>query len=163
MSTKFEEATSLAPERGTRQRRARHNSADLDAAKSFMQLADLMQVRLNEVSNAHDMTPQQGHLLLLAEGLAMGAVAERMGCDPSNVTGLADRLQERGLVERHRSSSDRRVSELTRTPAGERLLLAMETELFADLPIYQGLTGRERAELQRILGKVAASHNLAPL
>lgn len=163
MSTRFDEATSLQPKRGSRQLRARRNSVDIDAAKSFLQLADLMQVRLNEVSSAHDMTPQQGHLLLIAEGLAMSAVAERMGCDPSNVTGLADRLQDRGLVERHRSVSDRRVSELSRTPAGERLLVAMETELFADLPIYKGLTGRERAELQRILSKVAASHHLDPL
>ena len=45
-------------------------------------------------------------------------VAERLHCDPSNVTFLADRLAERGLVTRVEDPADRRVRALALTDAG---------------------------------------------
>ena len=53
--------------------------------------------------------------------LPMSALAERLFCDASNVTGIADRLEARGLVERRSTEGDRRVKALTITPAGVRL------------------------------------------
>jgi DNA-binding MarR family transcriptional regulator len=50
--------------------------------------------------------------------MPMSALAERLFCDASNVTGLVDRLEARGLVERHPTEGDRRVKGLTLTPAG---------------------------------------------
>jgi DNA-binding MarR family transcriptional regulator len=49
--------------------------------------------------------------------LSMSEIAERLVCDASNVTGIADRLEARGLVER-RSGDDRRVKALALTPKG---------------------------------------------
>jgi DNA-binding MarR family transcriptional regulator len=51
----------------------------------------------------------------------MRRLALVMRCDPSNVTGLADRLEERGLVERRDDPSDRRVKGLALTPKGGRV------------------------------------------
>ena len=51
----------------------------------------------------------------------MGQLAEILACDASNVTGLVDRLQSRGLVRRRPSAEDRRVKVLELTPAGARL------------------------------------------
>ena len=51
----------------------------------------------------------------------MSALAERLFCDASNVTGIADRLEARGLVRRQPAAGDRRVKALTITPAGVRL------------------------------------------
>ena len=48
----------------------------------------------------------------------MRDLAARLQCDPSNVTFLADRLEERGLVERRPDPSGRRVKLLALTPAG---------------------------------------------
>jgi len=53
--------------------------------------------------------------------IAMGRLAETLACDASNVTGLIDRLESRGLVRRQPSSGDRRQKVLELTPAGERL------------------------------------------
>src|SRR5947209_16652798 len=71
-----------------------------------------------------DLSPAQCHVLHLIEPgrpLPMRKLAETLSCDASNVTGLVDRLEERGLVARRPSPDDRRVKELRLTPAGERL------------------------------------------
>jgi DNA-binding MarR family transcriptional regulator len=66
----------------------------------------------------------QAHTLRMLDAeqpLAMSALAERLFCDASNVTGLVDRLEARGLVERRPAEGDRRVKGLTLTPAGLEL------------------------------------------
>src|SRR5690349_1275709 len=74
------------------------------------------------------LTATQGTALLrLGHGpYIMRELAESMGCDPSTVTGLADRLEARGLLARRPAPGDRRVTVLTLTPEGtavrERLL-----------------------------------------
>jgi DNA-binding MarR family transcriptional regulator len=50
--------------------------------------------------------------------MPMSALAERLFCDASNVTGIVDRLEARGLVERRAYEGDRRVKALTLTQAG---------------------------------------------
>ena len=71
-----------------------------------------------------DLSPVQCHVLHLLEPgrpLPMGRLADRLACDASNVTGLVDRLESRGLVRRQASDEDRRVKVLLLTPAGSRL------------------------------------------
>ena len=51
----------------------------------------------------------------------MSRLADTLSCDASNVTGLVDRLESRGLVRRQPSAEDRRVKVLQLTPAGSRL------------------------------------------
>lgn len=51
----------------------------------------------------------------------MSELASVMRCDNSNVTGIVDRLEARGLVERRPGDHDRRVKMLEVTPAGAEL------------------------------------------
>ncbi len=51
----------------------------------------------------------------------MNDVAIRLVCDASNVTGLADRLEARGLIERRSAQHDRRVKVIALTQAGEQV------------------------------------------
>jgi len=53
--------------------------------------------------------------------LAMRDLASRMRCDASNITGIIDRLEERGLVVRQATAADRRVKSLVVTADGRRL------------------------------------------
>jgi len=79
---------------------------------------------LPSLSAEFELSPVQCHVLHLLEPerpLPMGRLAETLSCDASNVTGLVDRLEARGLVQRRPSSGDRRVKELQLTPAGSRL------------------------------------------
>lgn len=55
-------------------------------------------------------------------GLAPGDLAERLGIHPSTVTGLVDRLAERGLLVRRARVGDRRSSSIFMTPGGTDLL-----------------------------------------
>jgi len=70
------------------------------------------------------LSPAQCHVLHLIEPgrpVPMGQLAETLSCDASNVTGLIDRLETRGLIRRQPSARDRRVKVLLLTPAGSRL------------------------------------------
>ncbi len=53
--------------------------------------------------------------------LPMRVLADRMACDPSNLTGVADRMESRGLVRRTVNPADRRVKYLVSTEAGREL------------------------------------------
>jgi DNA-binding MarR family transcriptional regulator len=67
------------------------------------------------------LTFSQAHALRLLDPerpLPMSSLAERLFCDASNVTGIADRLEARGLVERRAAEGDRRVKALTLTSDG---------------------------------------------
>jgi MarR family transcriptional regulator, organic hydroperoxide resistance regulator len=64
--------------------------------------------------------PQLGALKALdpEHPVAMSELAGILGCDNSNVTGIVDRLEDRGLVERRSASHDRRVKMLAVTGRG---------------------------------------------
>ena len=68
-----------------------------------------------------DLTPVQGHALRRLDPerpLAMSELADALYCHASNVTGIVDRLESRGLVERRPGAGDRRVRTLVLTPEG---------------------------------------------
>src|SRR4029453_14867636 len=70
------------------------------------------------------LSPAQCHVLHLIEPerpVPMGELAETLACHASNVTGLVDRLESRGLVLRRPSPADRRVKVLVLTPTGAQL------------------------------------------
>jgi DNA-binding MarR family transcriptional regulator len=63
----------------------------------------------------------QAHVLRLLEPdqpLPMRTLARKLCCDASNVTGIVDRLEERGLVRRAAAPGDRRVRMLVVTDDG---------------------------------------------
>ena len=71
-----------------------------------------------------DLSPAQCHVLHLIEPgrpLPMGRLAQTLSCDASNVTGLVDRLESRGLIRREPSAADRRVKVLRLTADGARV------------------------------------------
>ncbi|MEL6611797.1 MAG: MarR family transcriptional regulator [Bacteroidota bacterium] len=53
--------------------------------------------------------------------MRMGEIADRLGVRQSAVTPLVDRLEDHGLVRRHRSEEDRRVWLAELTEAGTRV------------------------------------------
>ena len=69
-------------------------------------------------------TPQFGTLEALHHvgPLPLGELADKLLVTGGNVTYVMDRLEEQGLVERERSSEDRRVVEGRLTPEGHRVI-----------------------------------------
>src|SRR5690349_10319374 len=77
--------------------------------------------------------PQLGALKALHPDhpIAMSELAGILGCDNSNVTGIVDRLEYRGLVERRPAEHDRRVKLLALTSTGVELREELDDRLHA--------------------------------
>ncbi len=117
--------------------------------------ADLTRKRFDELCARFGMTPVQARALLaLDRPVPMRELADHLRCDPSNVTGIADRLETRGLVRRESRAGDRRVKQLVTTTAGENLRRELESALLETSPFMAALTVRERQSLRTLLRKV---------
>lgn len=80
-------------------------------------------------------------LVLEADGaLPMRALAEAMDVSQASATGIVDRMEQRGLVERGRDDEDRRVVRVAITEEGRRLI--------------EGLAAQRRDHLARLLDEL---------
>jgi DNA-binding MarR family transcriptional regulator len=95
-----------------------------EAQKFFFDLGMAQRTKVGAELGDLGLSFAQAHALRLLDPeqpMPMSALAERLFCDASNVTGIADRLEARGLVERQSAEGDRRVKALTITRAGMKL------------------------------------------
>jgi len=103
------------------------------------------------------LSPAQCHVLHLIEPdrpVPMGQLAETLACDASNVTGLVDRLETRGLVRRRPSSGDRRVKVLVLTAAGTRVRALLLARMTAPPAVLDRLSLREQRALVQMLRRL---------
>ncbi|HYE62297.1 MAG TPA: MarR family transcriptional regulator [Phycisphaerales bacterium] len=111
-----------------------------------------LRVHFEGIAKSHDLTPVQAKLLLgLGDKAPMRTLASEMCCDPSNITGVVDRLEERGLISRTEDPEDRRVKILQTTAAGRKLRDSFVAKLFADVPGMSNLTRAQVAGLKAAL------------
>lgn len=133
------------------------NAAIQQLAGLLMSATEHMTASFEAACARRDLTPQQARALLgLKEKAPMRVLAQHMCCDPSNITGIADRLEARGLVRREAPQSDRRVKLLALTEKGETIREALERSIFGESPIVTHLTPQEREQLAGLLEKVVA-------
>lgn len=131
-------------------------------ARRFQQIA--VAVFLAEVENAgFDLTPVQYAALAAIRtrpGIDQITLAGLIAYDRSTITGVVDRLVQKGLLMRNPSSRDRRARELQVTDAGKQTLRAITPAVeAAQRAMMRGLTKTEGAELIRLLGKAIAAGN----
>ena len=108
--------------------------------------------RFVQIAHELGLAPQQaGALRALAEPVPMGNLAEALHCDSSNVTGIVDRLEERGLVRREAAEGDRRVKMLVLTKKGERLRREISSRFAEAPPQLAALPRRDQKALRDIL------------
>jgi DNA-binding MarR family transcriptional regulator len=121
--------------------------------QAFLALSEQMRRHYGARVAEFDLTPPLAHLMReLAPGpRPMGELAERLACDASNVTGLTDRLESRGLAERQPSPSDRRVKVVALTEEGERVQRALWERLMTDSPVTAGLSREQQRALLSLL------------
>lgn len=125
----------------------------------LLTLMDRMRAHLSAVAAEYDLTPQQAitlHHLHDEAGLPMRELAGMLRCDASNITGIADRLEAAGLVERRTSPLDRRVKALVATEAGRRVRAELGVRMAALPPPIAALDPQERALLVVLLRKMTA-------
>jgi DNA-binding MarR family transcriptional regulator len=97
-----------------------------------------------------DISMTHFHLLSMLErhgSITMSRIAELLDVSVSNATGLIDRIEERGLVERVRVPSDRRAVHVQLTDEGQAKL--REIELFKEDMIHAVLARLDERQLRR--------------
>jgi DNA-binding MarR family transcriptional regulator len=96
-----------------------------------------------------ELSPSQFNLLNLlheqAEGFSQSDLGRELIMHRSNVTGLVDRLEQRGLVARRDSAKDRRAWRVVLTPAGRGLVEAILPDYYAAAETVWGRVPSARA------------------
>ncbi len=92
------------------------------------------------------------------DGLRLSDLSRRMMVTNGNVTGLIDRLQSEGLVDRTTSEEDRRVTFVRLTKAGQSAFaeMAAEHEQWM-VDMFAGLSNADIKKLMALLAKTKAS------
>lgn len=130
---------------------------DEAVAEAWSLLQDLMRAQRGHVTRVaaeFELAPAQMHALGAIEPGSprpMSDLAQCLRCDNSNVTGIVDRLEARGLVERRPGDHDRRTKLVGLTPAGAALRKRLRARLAEPPPELARLGSEEGAALRDIL------------
>jgi DNA-binding MarR family transcriptional regulator len=106
-----------------------------------------------------DLTPSQGLALRSLDPdqpLAMSTLADALACDASNVTGIVDKLETRGLIARRGADHDRRIKMLCVTQAGRALRDRLVARLLDPPAVVAAVPRDTKAALTGILRKMLA-------
>ncbi len=104
------------------------------------------------------LTGAQFHTLVRIpdEGIPLTRLAARSWADPGNASGVVDRLERDGLVERRAAPHDRRVVLVHATPAGRALVSRLWPEYVSGIHrIMEPLNAEEQAHLNELLERLA--------
>jgi len=101
--------------------------------------------------------------ILNGEGMSQQDLSRKLGLYAPRMVALIDGLQERGLVERTVSPSDRRRHVLTLTASG-RKLLTRATRMAArmDAELFGHISEEERARFEVLVQRIAADPRMSP-
>jgi len=134
-------------------------SPEQEAALSLLRSSDQLQICFARLFRDHGLTPSQYNILRILRGegkpLPILEIASRTVAVVPGITGLIDRLEQAGFVNRVRCEKDRRVIYVALTDHGTRTLAALDGPLVA---LHRKLLGHlsqgELKELIRVLEKV---------
>lgn len=149
----------------------KHPSAHLAATmlRSMRRIAQAIDVRSKEISRAVGLTIPQ--LIVLQAIRSLGqvttqAVSRDAAMSPATVAAVIDKLEAKGLVERYRSSIDRRVVHTRLTPVGRDSLAEAPALFSAEFErAFRALPQADQAALADALATIAAlmAHKSPPV
>jgi DNA-binding MarR family transcriptional regulator len=130
---------------------------DLDPVDAVVQLSFAVQALLGEIAAEHELSITQLRLLAILRDRepAMLDLARHLNLEKSSVTGLIDRAQRRGLVERATAPHDGRAIHVRLTAEGRRLtgeIGGQANEVLSRL--LDALPARDRARLSTLAATV---------
>ncbi|SDW80964.1 MarR family winged helix-turn-helix transcriptional regulator [Paenibacillus sp. CF384] len=138
-----------------------HNNAapqeNLSIMDSMVQLSFLVQGILNGVGAEYDVSIIQIRLfgILRDRELNMLQLAQYLGLDKSSITGLINRAERRGLVERSNSPHDRRVNYVKVTAEGRQIIQTVSSKIQHQIQaITDNLNEDERSQFIALASKM---------
>lgn len=135
-----------------------------DPVDAVVQLSFAIQALLAEIAAEHDLSITQLRLLgiLRDREPAMLDLARHLRLGKSSVTGLIDRAERRGLVERSTAPHDGRAVHVRLTAAGRRLAEQLTAQANSALSgLLDALPARDRGRLAALAGTVVRQHAAA--
>jgi DNA-binding MarR family transcriptional regulator len=134
-------------------------SPEQEAALNVVRTSDQLQIRFARLLREHGLTPSQYNVLRILRGegkpLPILEIASRTITIVPGITGLIDRLEQGGFVNRVRCEKDRRVIHVVLAEHGTLTLATLDEPLVA---LHEKLLGHlsrsELKELIRLLEKV---------
>lgn len=138
-----------------------------EAMLNILRTADQLQIRFARLFRRFGLTPQQYNILRILRGegraLPILEIASRMITMVPGITGLVDRLENAGLVERKRCAHDRRVIYVAITARALGVLTEIDEPLEKLHRQTLGhMTAEELSSLSRLLEKARHPHSLRP-
>ncbi|MDH6125081.1 MarR family transcriptional regulator [Kitasatospora sp. GP82] len=103
----------------------------------------------------HGLNSSQAKALkAVQEPVPMRALAGRLGCDASNVTGIVDRLEALGLAHREAAAADRRVKIVAITEQGRTVLGRIRDDMTRAQDAFASLDDEQRVTLDSLCRQV---------
>ncbi|MEU8307197.1 MarR family winged helix-turn-helix transcriptional regulator [Actinomadura sp. NPDC048955] len=116
-----------------------------------------LRAQFNATAAELGLPPAQALVLTNLSGPApMRELADWLSCEPSNVTGIVDGLERRGMVTRRPAPGDRRVKHVVLTEAGERKRRQLRSSAHALARTFFELPGPDQQHLRDLLARVLA-------
>jgi MarR family transcriptional regulator, lower aerobic nicotinate degradation pathway regulator len=137
--------------------RSKPTSADLATLEGLAQLSFLVQATLARVAEAHELTTVQARLLVVLSDRepTMVVLARILALEKSSLTGLVDRAEARGLVERFTTEASRRAVQIRLTKDGRRRCVTYVNAVGPELlGLLQALTAAEKRQLGALAEQV---------
>jgi DNA-binding MarR family transcriptional regulator len=121
------------------------------------QVAGRLRAQFTATAAELDLPPAQALALArLRDPVPMRELADRLSCEASNVTGIVDGLERRGLVTRRPDPADRRVKHLVLTEEGTRRRDVLWSRGHAQAISLFALSGDDRLLLRDMLRRLLA-------
>ncbi|WP_310502899.1 MarR family transcriptional regulator [Paenibacillus qinlingensis] len=124
---------------------------------SLIQLSFLVQGILTRVGAEHDVSIIQIRLfgILRDRELSMLQLAQYLDLDKSSITGLINRAERRGLVERSNSPHDGRVVHVKVTAEGHQLIQVVSSKIGRQIKaITDTLNDKESLQFRALASKM---------
>jgi DNA-binding MarR family transcriptional regulator len=128
---------------------------------SLMQFLALSKQQMFKIAAEFELTSTQAFLLMLNSGhelRTMHSYCSILGCDASNITGIVDGLERKGLMTRAEHPTDRRVKVLQLLPKGQHIRDKIMQQLSDQNRSYilSKLSSEELAQFTTLIQKITS-------
>ena len=128
---------------------------------ALVQVSFVTMAVLTKVGAEHDLSLTQLRVLgiLRDRRVRMTRLADYLGLEKSTLTGLVNRAEKRGLLERGPNPHDGRAVDVFISPAGAALAERLHAQVRRSLsPLSSGLDPAEQRQVQALLERMLGPH-----
>ncbi|MFI7701533.1 MarR family winged helix-turn-helix transcriptional regulator [Nonomuraea sp. NPDC049480] len=142
---------------------AKHDEGQIGVVAALVRSTFLVNAVYAESAREYGLTSQQGQLLcvLMAQPYGMSELGAMLGLAKSSLTGLVDRTERNGLVQRKPDPQDSRAVRIALTRKGSRIAEEFYVEACKRIEnLTTGLAGADRDTLAGLLGRVVQDNKV---